>query len=338
MMRLSICIPTYNYGSFIGQALDSILSQLPPKVEVIVLDGGSTDNTEVIVRAKQSTCEALSYVRQDFRGGIDRDIERVVALAKGEYCWLFSADDVMRAGAIERALVAMTSEDDVYICEHVLCDINMTPIGEYPPFRNLKQARTFDLRIESEKRDYFRLARTSEVFFSFLAGPIFKKSVWDRAVVPDSFRGTCWIVAGHLLSMIPKGITVRYLHHIMVHKREGNDSFSNGSLVNRCKIGIENFHHVINAIFGKSSFEAGHIRRVLLRDVPWMTLLHAKLQAAENKDEAAQELLRKLVALHYADPRPGNWMKYAIYHVATTRVLRLAYSLKQSMGKLGRHE
>lgn len=334
MIQLSICIPTYNYGSFIGQALGSILSQLSPQVEVIVLDGGSTDNTEAVVRAMQSTCDSLIYLRQDFRGGIDRDIERVVALAKGEYCWLFSADDVMQHGAIRHVLEAIQSKDDVYICEHVLCDINMSPIRAYPPFNKLTQARTFDLGEESQRKEYFRWARTSEAFFSFLAGPIFRKNVWDAAVVPDSFRGTCWIVAGHLLSMIPKGMTVRYLRQVMVHKREGNDSFSNGSLINRCKIGIANFQHIAHEVFGKSSYEARHIRRVLRRDVPWMTLLHAKLQAIEGGDREAESLLRKLVALHYADQRLDNWVKHALYHAFTPRLLRFAYGMKQFARKL----
>lgn len=334
MIRLSICIPTYNFGAFIGQTLDSILSQMAPEVEVIVLDGGSTDNTEAEVRARQSNCASLIYFRQDFRGGIDRDIETVVAIANGEYCWLFSADDVMRPGAIKLVLAAMQSQDDVYICEHVLCDIDMSPVGAYPPFNGLKQARTFDLRDRLQRRDYFRLARTSEAFFSFLAGPIFKKSVWEGAVVPDSFRGTCWIVAGHLLGMIPQGITVRYLWQVMVHKREGNDSFSGGSLIKRCKIGIENFQHVAHEIFGESSYEARHIRRVLQRDVPWMTLLHAKMQAAESADRESSALLNRLVALHYVDQRPGNWIKRALYHALTPRMLRFAYRMKQFVRSL----
>lgn len=42
-------MPTYNYGRFIGTAIDSVLGQAPGGVEVIVLDGGSTDDTREIV-------------------------------------------------------------------------------------------------------------------------------------------------------------------------------------------------------------------------------------------------------------------------------------------------
>ena len=47
--QLSICIPTYNFGEFIGQALESLQRQYRPGVEVVILDGGSTDSTADVV-------------------------------------------------------------------------------------------------------------------------------------------------------------------------------------------------------------------------------------------------------------------------------------------------
>lgn len=332
--KLSICIPTYNFGQFIGQMLDSLLPQITKEVEVIILDGGSTDETAEIVTARQRDFSQLTYFYQNYRGGIDRDIEKVVSLARGKYCWLFSADDIMLPGAIDKLLDAIKSNDDVYLCEHVLCNLEMKHISDHPPFNNLRHQRLFNLGDASQKKEYFRLARTSEVFFSFLAGPIFKKEVWDSASIPESFRGTCWIVAGHLLSMVPKGITINYLGEALLYKREGNDSFSNGSLVNRCKIGIENFQHITNIVFGKSSEEAFHIRRVLHRDVPLRSLLSAKLRTVENPEKEDIEVLRRLVKMHYLDSTLGNWTKYVLFNVAPTSVLKVAYRFKQLLRKL----
>lgn len=334
--KLSICIPTYNFGQFIGQMLDSLLPQITKEVEVIILDGGSTDETAEIVTARQRDFSQLTYFYQNYRGGIDRDIEKVVSLARGKYCWLFSADDIMLPGAIDKLLEAIKSNDDVYLCEHVLCNLEMEPICKYPPFNNMSHPRLFNLGDASQRKEYFRSARTSEAFFSFLAGPIFKKEIWDSAEVPESFRGTCWIVAGHLLSMVPKGITIKYLGEAFLYKREGNDSFSNGSLVNRCKIGIENFQHIVNVVFGKSSEDAFHIRRVLHRDVPLRSLLYAKLRAAEYPEKEDIEILRRLVRMHYLDSTLGNWMKYALFNVAHPSVLKAFHRLKQSLRKIMR--
>ena len=336
MIPLSICIPTYNYGQFIGQTLDSLLPQIPKEVEVIVFDGGSTDGTADVVAARRRDNPQMTYFHQNFRGGIDRDIEKVVSLARGKYCWLFSADDIMLPGAIDKLLEVIKSNDDVYLCEHVLCNFEMEPICNYPPFNKIGRPRFFNLWDVWQSILFFRSSRTSVAFFSFLAGPIFKKEIWDSAEVPESFRGTCWIVAGHLLSMVLKGITIKYLNEAFLYKREGNDSFSNGSLVNRCRIGIEYFQHIVNVVFGKSSEEAFHIRRVLHRDVSLRSLLYAKLRTAEYPEKEDIEILRRLVTMHYFDSTLGNWMKYTLFNVTHPSLLKAFHRLKQSMQKIMR--
>ena len=328
--QLSICIPTYNYGEFIGQTLDSLLPQVTEEVEVIVLDGGSQDDTEEVVAARQQNCSRLSFYRQNFRGGIDRDIEKVVSFAQGKYCWLFSADDIMLSGALSKVLDVIQSNHDIYLCEHDLCNLKMESSGRYPaPFKNLDHPKLFDLGEISQRREYFRSARTSEAFFSFLAGPIFKKSIWDSANIPDSFRRTCWIVAGHLLSMIPSGITVQYMAKTLLSKREGNDSFSNGSMVNRNRITIESFQHVAHTIFGAHSEEAFHIRRVLQQDLPFRALLFSKLRASEHPETEDINLLNRIVKMHYSDPGLANWTKYLLYKMAHPVFLSAAFGFKK---------
>lgn len=333
MIRLSICIPTYNFGKFIGQTLDSLLPQVSAEVEVVVLDGGSTDDTANVVASRQRDYAQLIYYYQSFRGGIDRDIEKVVSLARGKYCWLFSADDIMLPGALDKVLEAIKSIDDIYICEHVLCNLKMEPICEYPPFNKISRSKLFNLDNIAQRQEYFRLARTSEAFFSFMSGPIFKKEIWDSANVPESFRDTCWIVAGHLLSMIPKGLTVNYLGEKLLHKRGDNDSFADRGVVNRCRIAIEAFQHVGNTVFGERSEEAFHIRRVLQFDIPLRNLLAAKLQAARNPATEEITVLNRIVKMHYADPSISNWMKLVLYKILSPRILEMVSGLKRLLRK-----
>lgn len=331
MIRLSICIPTYNFGACIGQTLDSILPQLTPEVEVIVFDGGSQDQTVDEVLKRQVISDRLTYFRQDHRGGIDRDIESSVGMAHGEYCWLFSADDVMQPGAIVHVLASLNSGMDIYICEHILCDFNLRPIRPYPPFSGLDGPRAFDFSEPEQRRAYFGLAKTSEAFFSFMSGPIFKVAAWRSVDPPDSFRGTCWIVAGHLLFGMNQGIKIFYLSKPLLWKRGENDSFADKGMVNRFRIAIQNFQHVADTVFGRETYEGRQIRRVLRSDVDLKGMLVAKLLATEKPEMEDIDVLDALVLAHYSDPGIGNWAKRWTYSVSSVYVLKLARSIKRAL-------
>jgi abequosyltransferase len=187
----------------------------------------------------------------------------------------------------------------------------------------------FNLADVLQKKDYFRSARTSEAFFSFMSRPIFKKIAWDSASVPESFRGTCWIVAGHLLSLIPAGITVKYLGEILLHKRGENDSFANRGIVNRFRIAIEAFQHIANMVFGEYSEEAFHIRRVLRQDIPFRALIMAKLMAFKSPEKEDINVLNRIVKIHYANAGFENRMKYVFYKMVPVVMLEMAYSIKK---------
>jgi abequosyltransferase len=101
---VSICIATYNRGAFIGETLDSIIGQITNGVEVLVVDGASTDDTPAIVEAYARRCPQLRYIRLPAKGGVDQDYSRAVEYAQGKMCWLFTDDDLMAAGAIADVL------------------------------------------------------------------------------------------------------------------------------------------------------------------------------------------------------------------------------------------
>ena len=94
-LRLSICVPTYNFGEFIGETLESIIGQqTSDEVEIVVGDGGSTDNTAEVVKRYQAYFPRLTYHNFGKKSGIDLDLSKTVELARGDYCWLMSSDDV----------------------------------------------------------------------------------------------------------------------------------------------------------------------------------------------------------------------------------------------------
>lgn len=108
--KLSICIPTLNRGSYIGETLESIVSQFEDGVEVVIVDGGSTDETEQVVNSYQNANPSIRYIKKDSvekkpsNEGFDRDCDHAVEQARGEYCWLMTDDDLLTPGAIRKVL------------------------------------------------------------------------------------------------------------------------------------------------------------------------------------------------------------------------------------------
>jgi glycosyltransferase involved in cell wall biosynthesis len=90
MPHVSVVIPAYNSEAYIAEAIQSALDQSYRDLEVIVVDDGSTDGTEKIVRAFP---QPVIYYRQENRGaGAARTLG--VQRASGEWIAFLDADDV----------------------------------------------------------------------------------------------------------------------------------------------------------------------------------------------------------------------------------------------------
>jgi abequosyltransferase len=330
---LSICIPTYNFGKFIGETLKSIVCQAADGVEIVVLDGASTDNTPNVVRQFQAECPNLVYHRLDKRGGIDRDMAKSVELANGEYCWLFSSDDIMRPGSIAKILSHIKHGHDLYLCKHTHCTVDMNYIREHPVLRTNKEVE-FNLTNESDRRRYFKLAVNTEAFFSFLGGIIIKKSKWDSVPIDETFVGSCWGHAARIFELVPSGLTLKYIPESLLDRRGDNDSFADRGVANRYRIAIEGYHKIGDVIFGHNSFEAYHIRRVIRHEFNMRTFLEAKLSCWANSSNEDRRILDTLFSKAYSDGYLPRFIRHLIYYYSP---IWLLYAVKKTCSKINKY-
>lgn len=101
---VSIVVPSFNQGRYIRETLDSILSQDYRPIEVLAMDGGSTDETLEVL--KTFDAPELTWISERDRGVADA-VNKGIARAGGEIIAIQSSDDLYKPGAISIAVEAL---------------------------------------------------------------------------------------------------------------------------------------------------------------------------------------------------------------------------------------
>lgn len=111
---VSIIVPSYNMGRFLRVTLDSIFDQDHRPLEVVVVDGGSTDETVAILREYEASHPELQWVSESDDGPHDA-INKGLAMVSGEIAGIQSADDVYYPAALQTAVRAFAAHPDAAI-------------------------------------------------------------------------------------------------------------------------------------------------------------------------------------------------------------------------------
>lgn len=133
---VSVVVPVYNGGRHLRASLDSLVAQRHPRVELIVMDDGSTDDSAAIA---ESYGDALRLVRQPGNLGQFDNVNAGIALARGDYVAVFHADDVYDPDIVEREVAFLEENPGVAA---VFC---------------------LDRFIDAEGREYARLSLPADV-------------------------------------------------------------------------------------------------------------------------------------------------------------------------------
>ncbi|MGF3053837.1 glycosyltransferase [Microbacterium sp. YY-03] len=95
---VSVCVATYNGGKYVKHQLTSILDQLGPDDEIIIVDDASTDDTVAIIERMGEP--RISVTRNVSNLGYVRTFERAVSLARGDIVFLSDQDDEWMSGRV----------------------------------------------------------------------------------------------------------------------------------------------------------------------------------------------------------------------------------------------
>lgn len=104
---ISIVVPAYNYASSLPRALESVICQLTPDCELLVVDDGSTDETPQVLQELSEKYPGKFAVIRKANGGASSSRNTGIAASKGRYLIFLDADDALMNDTLAAA------------CEHI---------------------------------------------------------------------------------------------------------------------------------------------------------------------------------------------------------------------------
>ena len=112
-LSVSVCMATYNGQMFLGEQIDSILSELGESDELIIVDDSSDDGTFELLLCYAAKDTRISVHKNPFNLGVVKTFERSLFFAKNEIIFLADQDDIWMPGRVKSCLDVFESKLDV---------------------------------------------------------------------------------------------------------------------------------------------------------------------------------------------------------------------------------
>lgn len=150
-MLVSVIMPTYNCGAFIGASIESVLAQTVTDWELLIVDDCSTDNTANIVAAYADRDPRIHYSCLEKNSGPAAARTAAMARAAGKYLAFLDSDDLWAPEKLEKQIAFMESTGAAFSCTaYSLMDLDGVPLGT--------------IHIPPKMTDYNRCIRLSNPF------------------------------------------------------------------------------------------------------------------------------------------------------------------------------
>jgi glycosyltransferase involved in cell wall biosynthesis len=282
---LTIAIPTFNRVRFLRELLSVLFDQLiaQPRVELIVSDNASSDETPILLQEFQDRGLQIRYIRNKTNIGADANFLQCFELARGKYVWIVGDDDIIPSGALDRVLYFLDSGDfDLIFLRPMPFDEQ--PLAKYKPDPRGREA----FRIRSASL----FCRMVGIMFTLITCNIINKQRFEK-LIPALDHGlleTNLVQLGWVYPLVANFVQGLYVFDYLISVRAANGG---GYSVSR--VFGKNFKQITDNILGPGSPLARAMHQeALSKCLPFLVLEVRQHRFIESKSEDFHATLKPI--------------------------------------------
>lgn len=191
---LSILIPTYNREKYLQKAIESIFNQITDefkkKIEIIVSDNNSTDNTQMLLeklnkRAKDNGI-FFKFSKNSKNLGFDGNFLKLINESNGKFCWIFGDDEFFLKDGLFKILEILNKNSEAGLI-HILNKSDKKKEKEF------------------KKSECQNFIKEINYMISFITANIFSKKYLDKNIDYIKFKDSNLIQEVYYFQSILKG-------------------------------------------------------------------------------------------------------------------------------------
>lgn len=168
MDKISIIVPVYNVKEYLCECLDSIVNQTYKNIEIIIIDDGSTDGSEVICDEYKKKDKRIKVVHQKNKGlSVARN--KGIELSTGKYISFIDSDDVIDSKMVEILYREIIKND----CDMVICGFK-TFFHDYIESKDKYQVQLIN------RNDFFKELMINKKITNHACNKLYKKELFKN--------------------------------------------------------------------------------------------------------------------------------------------------------------